>query len=463
MSDIEEQAAEAAEASASDEALTPEVVRAVLDAVEAGDHDRLVALLEPLHEADVADLLEQISRPERKALVALWGKELDGWVLSELEEGVRDEVVAELPDDVLAAAVQELETDDVVYLAEDMDAPQQERILRALDEADRAAVEASLKHGEDLAGRLMQREVVVAPEHWTVGDAIDFMRREEWLPESFYDIVVVDPHMHPIGMVALGRLMGAARKAKLRELMDEDFRTLRVDQSQEDVAYVFNKYHLTSAPVVDADGRLVGVITIDDAMEALEEEAEEDIRRLAGVGDEELSDGVFEIALGRWPWLAVNLGAAILAATVIAQFTEAIRAFVALAVLMPIVASMGGNAGTQALTVTVRAIATRSLGAANVRRFVLREGLVGLCNGLAFAAAIGLIAGLFFQDVRLGAVIAAAMIGNLVVAGFAGALIPIGLEKLGVDPALASGTFVTTTTDVFGFFAFLGLATLMLV
>ena len=439
------------------------MVRAVLDAVEAGDHDRLVALLEPLHEADVADLLEQISRPERKALVALWGKELDGWVLSELEEGVRDEVVAELPDDVLAAAVQELETDDVVYLAEDMDAPQQERILRALDEADRAAVEASLKHGEDLAGRLMQREVVVAPEHWTVGDAIDFMRREEWLPESFYDIVVVDPHMHPIGMVALGRLMGAARKAKLRELMDEDFRTLRVDQSQEDVAYVFNKYHLTSAPVVDADGRLVGVITIDDAMEALEEEAEEDIRRLAGVGDEELSDGVFEIALGRWPWLAVNLGAAILAATVIAQFTEAIRAFVALAVLMPIVASMGGNAGTQALTVTVRAIATRSLGSANVRRFVLREGLVGLCNGLAFAAAIGLIAGLFFQDVRLGAVIAAAMIGNLVVAGFAGALIPIGLEKLGVDPALASGTFVTTTTDVFGFFAFLGLATLLLV
>ena len=223
--------------------------------------------------------------------------------------------------------------------------------------------------------------------------------------------------MHPIGMVALGRLMGAARKAKLRELMDEDFRTLRVDQSQEDVAYVFNKYHLTSAPVVDADGRLVGVITIDDAMEALEEEAEEDIRRLAGVGDEELSDGVFEIALGRWPWLAVNLGAAILAATVISQFTETIRAFVALAVLMPIVASMGGNAGTQALTVTVRAIATRSLGAANVRRFVLREGLVGLCNGLAFAAAIGLIAGLFFQDVRLGAVIAAAMIGNLVGGG----------------------------------------------
>jgi magnesium transporter len=459
MSEPLEQAPDAA----GDEALTPEVVEAVLAAVEAGDHDGLVTLLEPLHEADVADLLEQISRPERRALIALWGVQLDGAVLSELEEGVRDEILAELPDAILAAAVADLETDDVVYLAEDMDEPQQERILRALDEADRAAVEASLKYGEDSAGRLMQREVVVAPEHWTVGDAIDFMRAEEWLPESFYDIVIVNPQMHPVGMVALGRLMGAGRKTRLKELMDEDFRTIRADQSQEDVAYLFNKYHLTSAPVVDADGRLVGVITIDDAMEALEEEAEEDIRRLAGVGDEELSDGPLEIARARLPWLCVNLVAAILAATVISQFTDIIQAFVALAVLMPIVASMGGNAGTQALTVTVRAIATRSLGSANVRRFVLREGLVGLCNGLAFAAAIGLLSGLFFQDVRLGLVIAIAMIGNLVVAGFAGALIPIGLEKLGVDPALASGTFVTTTTDVFGFFAFLGLATLMLV
>ena len=327
---------------------------------------------------------------------------------------------------------------------------------------DRAAVEASLKYDEYTAGRLMQREVVVAPEHWAVGDAIDFMRREDWLPESFYDIVVVDPHMHPIGMVALGRLMGAGRKVRLKELMDEDFRTIRADQGQEDVAYLFNKYHLTTAPVVDADGRLVGVITIDDAMEALEEEAEADIRLLGGVGDEELSDGVFEIVRGRFVWLAINLCSAILAATVISEFTATIQAFVALAVLMPIVASMGGNAGTQALTVTVRALATRSLGSANVRRFVLREGLVGLCNGLAFACAIGLLAGLFFQDARLGTVIGVAMIGNLSVAGFAGALIPIGLEKLGVDPALASGTFVTTTTDVFGFFAFLGLASVML-
>jgi magnesium transporter len=242
--------------------------------------------------------------------------------------------------------VQDLETDDVVYLAEDMEAPQQERILRALDDEDRAAVEQSLLYDEYSAGRLMQREVVVAPEHWTVGNAIDFMRAEEWLPDSFYDLIIVDPRMHPVGLVALGRLMGSARAVPLREIMAEEMRTLKVDQAQEDVAYVFNKYHLISAPVVDPDGRLVGVITIDDAMEVLEEETEEDMRLLAGVGDEELSDGVAEIARGRFMWLTVNLGTAILASAVIAQFTDTIQAIVALAVLMPIVASMGGIASS---------------------------------------------------------------------------------------------------------------------
>jgi magnesium transporter len=444
------------------EGVTPETVEAILAAVEAGDHDGLVALLEPLHEADIADILEQITRAERRALIDLWGVDLYGPVLSELEEGVRDEIVAELPDPILAAAVQDMETDDVVYLAEDMEAPEQERILRALDAADRVAVERSLQYEEDSAGRLMQREVVVAPEHWTVGDAIDFMRAEEWLPESFYDLIIVDPQMHPLGMVSLGRLMGASRPVRLKTLMNEDFRTVKVDDSQADVAYLFNQYHLISCPVTDRDGRLAGVITIDDAMEVLEEETEEDMRRLAGVGDEELSYGVLKVARARFVWLSVNLVAAILAASVIAQFTEAIRAIVALAVLMPIVASMGGNAATQALTVTVRALATRDLGAANRMRFIRREVLVGLCNGAAFAVAIGVLSGVFFQDLRLGLVIATAMVGNMVLAGLAGALVPIALEKAGADPALASGTFVTTTTDVFGFFAFLGLATIML-
>jgi magnesium transporter len=288
------------------------------------------------------------------------------------------------------------------------------------------------------------------------------MRAEEWLPESFYDIVIVSPQMHPVGMVALGRLMGAGRAVKLKELMDEDFRTLRADQPQEDVAYTFNKYHLTTAPVVDADGRLVGVITIDDAMEVLEEETEEDMKLLAGVGDEELSDGVAQIARGRFVWLTVNLGTAILASAVISLFTGTIEAIVALAVLMPIVASMGGNAGTQTLTVAVRALATRSLSAKNIGRFVGREGLVGLINGVGFALMIGVLSWLYFSDPTLGLVIAVAMIGNMVVAAFAGVLIPIALDRVGLDPALASGTFVTTITDVFGFFAFLGLAAVLL-
>ncbi len=344
MTEVEEDADTAATAP---DVLDQGKIDEILESVEAQDHDRLAALLEPLHEADIADLLEQIGRAERRALVVLWGERLDGAVLSELDEGVRDDVLEALSDDVLAAAVQDLDTDDVVYLAEDLDEPQQERLLEALDEPDRVAVERSLQYEDYSAGRLMQREVVVAPEHWAVGDAIDFMRSAEDLPDSFYDLIIVDPQMHPVGMVSLGRLMAAARATSLMSLMTEDFRTFAVDVSQEDVALAFNKYHLISAPVVDADGRLAGVITIDDAMEVLEDEAEEDMRLLAGVGDEELSDGVREIAKARFGWLTVNLVTAILASAVIAMFTDTIEAVVALAVLMPIVASMGGNAGTQ--------------------------------------------------------------------------------------------------------------------
>ena len=452
----------AANLETSGQSLTADVLEQVLASVEAADQVRLTALLEPLHEADIADLLEQITREERRELIELWGVELDGATLSELEEGVRDEIIAELPDHILAAAVQDLESDDVVYLTEDLDEPQQERILRFLDAADRVAVEQSLQYDGYSAGRLMQREVVVAPEHWNVGNAIDFMRAEEYLPESFYDLIIVDPQMHPVGMVSLGRLMGSPRVAELKDLMTEDFRVLKVDQQQDEVAYIFNKYHLISCPVVDADGRLAGVVTIDDAMEVLEDEAEEDMRLLAGVGDEELSDGFLEIAKGRFIWLTVNLGTAILASAVIAIFTDTIEAIVSLAILMPIVASMGGNAGTQSLTVAVRALATRNLTPANMGRFISREGLVGLVNGIAFAALIGVLSWVYFDDRVLGMVIAVAMVGNMVVAAFAGVLIPILLDRAKLDPALASGTFVTTITDVFGFFAFLGLAALLL-
>lgn len=453
---------DAAAVDASGQSLTAELLEQVRASVAAADKAHLTALLEPLHEADVADLLEQITRDERRELIELWGLELDGAMLSELEEGVRDEIIAELPDHILAAAVQDLESDDVVYLTEDLDEPQQERILRFLDAADRVAVEQSLQYDTDSAGRLMQREVVVAPEHWNVGNAIDFMRAEEYLPESFYDLIIVDPQMHPVGMVSLGRIMGSPRATELQELMTEDFRVLKVDQSQDEVAYTFNKYHLISCPVIDADGRLAGVVTIDDAMDVLEDEAEEDMRLLAGVGDEELSDGFLEIAKSRFIWLTVNLGTAILASAVISLFTDTIEAIVSLAILMPIVASMGGNAGTQTLTVAVRALATRSLTPANMGRFVSREGLVGLVNGVAFAVIIGVLSWVYFDDRVLGMVIAVAMVGNMVVAAFAGVLIPILLDKAKLDPALASGTFVTTITDVFGFFAFLGLAAMLL-
>lgn len=443
--------------------LTRRKVEAVLEAVETEDRARLEHLLEPLHAADIADLLEQINRNERRDLIKLWGDGFDGAVLSELDEGVRDEILEELPDAVLKAAVQDLETDDVVDLAEDLDEPQQERLLGALDLVDRLAVERSLATYEEYsAGRLMQREVVLAPEHWTVGEAIDFMRNEEDLPESFYDIIIVNPQFKPIGLVSLGRLMAAPRVARLRDLMSEDFRTFEVDQSQEEVAHDFNKYHLISAPVVDADGRLVGMVTIDDAMGVLEEETEEDFRLLAGVGDEGLNDGVAEIARSRFIWLTINLGTAILASAVISLFTGVIESVVALAVLMPIVASMGGNAGTQTLTVAVRALATRNLTASNMPRVIGREAVVGLINGLGFAVMIGAMSGLYYQDVAIGGVIAIAMVGNMVIAALAGVLVPIGLERVGADPALASGTFVTTITDVFGFFAFLGLAAVFL-
>ncbi|MCL7464971.1 magnesium transporter [Phaeovulum sp. NW3] len=439
------------------------LVDLVLDAVEAGDAARLTELLEPLHAADIADLLEQVGGADRRAFLRLWGRKIDGEILSEIDESIREEVIGALPREVLAEAVRDLDSDDVVDLIEDLQEPQQEAILDALDEADRAAVEQSLTYPEYSAGRLMQREVVTAPEHWTVGEAIDFLRAEDWLPDQFYHVILVDPRMHPVGYVTLGKLLSSRRDVALRTIIEDSFRTISVYQEEADVAYAFNQYHLISAPVVDDDDRLVGVITIDDAMSVLDEEHEEDILRLAGVGEESsLSDTVLETTRQRLPWLFVNLLTAILASGVIALFEGTIEQLVALAVLMPIVASMGGNAGTQTLTVAVRALATKSLTESNVWRVVRREAVVGLLNGAAFAVVMGLVAMVWFGEPHLGLVIAAAMVINLLVAALAGILVPLTLERLGADPALASGTFVTTVTDVVGFFAFLGLAAAVL-
>ncbi len=431
-------------------------------AIATGDADRLHDLFEPLHPADIADLLEQLEGGERHELLMLAGDLIDGEVLSELDEDLRESVIDFLPKEQLAEAVRELESDDVVDLLEDLDEPQQEALLDVLEIGDRVAVEKALSYPEFSAGRLMQREVVAAPEHWTVGDTIDHLRAQDDLPDQFYHVILVDPRFAPVGYVTLGRLMSHARTTPLADLVEDSFRLFEVNQEEGRIAYAFNQYHLISAPVVDDGGRLVGVITIDDAMAVLDEEHEEDVFRLAGVGGESLSNSTLGIVRRRFPWLAVNLATAILASFVISLFEDVLTALVALAVLMPIVASMGGNAATQSMTVAVRALATRDLTGSNALRVIRRESVAGLLNGLIFAVIMGVVGVIWFGSPMIGVVIAVAMVVNLLVAGLAGVLVPLALEKCGVDPALASGTFVTTVTDVVGFFVFLGLASMVL-
>ncbi|MEL6683872.1 MAG: magnesium transporter [Pseudomonadota bacterium] len=442
--------------------ITDRLVSDVLDAVGRGDGAYLSAELDPMHPADVAHLLEQIDARDRRALLVAWPGGLEGEILSELDEELREEVIEQLAPSELVEAVRDLESDDVVDLVEYLDDVQQEAVLDALDASDRVVVEQALTYPEESAGRHMQSELVRAPEHWTVGEAIDYLRSDVVLPDQFYHIILVDPRLKATGYVTLGRVLSHPRDTMLRDITEDTFRTFHVEQDVEEVAQAINHYHMITAPVVDDDDRIVGVITIDDAMMFLEEEAEEDILRLAGVGEGSLSDRVIATTKRRFPWLAVNLVTAIFASLVIALFEETIAGLVALAVLMPIVASMGGNAGTQSLTVAVRAIATRDLTTANVWRVIRREVLVGLINGLIFAVVMGIVGVVWFGSPMLGVVIAVAMVINMVVAGLAGTVIPVLLEKIGIDPALASGAFVTTVTDVVGFFAFLGLAAMWL-
>ena len=434
----------------------------VLSALASGNRVDLTEVLEPLHPADIADIIEQLNTTDRARFIRLYDTEFYGDILSEIDEHIREEVISELNPDVLAEAVRDLESDDVVDIVEDLEEEQKETILDALEEGDRVAVQSLLSYPEQSAGRLMQREVVMAPEHWSVGMAIDFLRNDANLPEQFYHIVLVDPRLHPVGNVSLGKLMSSKRSVLLKEIIEDVFQVIPADQDEADVAYAFNQYHLISAPVVDMENRVVGVITIDDAMVVLDEELEEDIMLLAGVGDSSVSDTIIETVRGRLPWLAVNLATAILASIVIAQFEATIAQFVALAILMPIIASMGGNAATQSLTVAVRAIATKDISSTNIGRVIRREVGVGILTGLIFAVSMGLIGVFWFGTAMLGVVIAISMLINLVVANLAGTTIPVILEKLGIDPALASGAFVTTVTDVVGFFAFLSIAGILL-
>jgi magnesium transporter len=443
--------------------LTQDFVDDVSAAVAAGDAALVADLVGPLHYSQAANLIEGLDRDDRRRLIDLAGELLDAEFLTELDDTVRVEAIDALGKEQFANVLTELDTDDAVDLIEDLDAHEQREILEAIPAEDRALVEDGLSYPEDSAGRMMEREVVAIPSYWTVGETIDYMRETDDLPDDFYDIFVVDGDDRPIGTLPLNRVMRTKRSVIAHEIMDSEYmRTIPVDLDQEEVAYLFRELDLVSAPVVDGEGRLIGTITIDDIVDVIDEEAEEDILRLGGVTGIDVYQAVIDTTRARFSWLFVNLLTAILASVVIAFFEATIEQLVALAVLMPIVASMGGNAGTQTLTIAVRALAMRELTPLNQFGFIGKELAVGFINGILFAVLIATIAGLWFGSAGLGLVIAMAMVINLAVAGLTGTLVPLALVRWGIDPAIASSVFVTTVTDVVGFLSFLGLAALFL-
>ncbi len=415
-------------------------------------------LVSTLHESELGDLIVSLLPDQRHALVRLLGDDFDFAALTEVDDAIRLDIVESLPNDKIAEALGELDSDDAVYILEDMDEEDQKEILAKLPFTERVRFRRSLEYPENTAGRRMQTEFVAVPPFWSVGQTIDYMREEDDLPDSFAQIFVIDPTFRLLGAVDLDRILRSRRETRIEDIMHDTSRPVPATMDQEEVAQMMGQYDLLSAAVVDENDRLVGVLTIDDVVDVIQEEAEEDIKRLGGVGDEELSDDVISTVRSRFPWLMVNLLTAVIASLVIGIFDGTIEQMVALAILMPIVASMGGNAGTQTLTVTVRALATRDIDIHNAGRVIRREAMVGILNGMIFAVVVALLAYVWFGSQQLGLVIGMAMIVNMIAAGLAGILLPLLLDRLGVDPAIASSVFVTTVTDVIGFFAFLGLA-----
>ena len=441
--------------------LRAEFVEIVAKAIETVDTAFLKEIVGELHEADLGDLVSALQPHDRVSLIELTGDDFDFSALNEVDDSVREELLEELEPATVAEGVRELDSDDAVELLEGMDEEDQDEILDKLPPSERVALERSLDYPENSAGRRMQTDFISVPPDWNVGQAIDYMRETPDLPDRFYEIYAVDQWQRWQGAVSLDALLRSRRPIPLADLIDEDRRRVSVNDDQEEVARLFGKYNLVAAPVVDIDNRLVGVITIDDVVDVIEEEADEDLKALGGVtSDEELSDNFWSIAKGRFNWLIINLATAFLASSVLGLFEGQLEQMVALAVLAPIVASQGGNAATQTMTVAVRALATRQLNQNNASRIVIREGLVGLMNGLAFAVITGVAAVAWFKIPALGVVIGLAMLVNMIAGALGGILIPMVLEKVKADPAVASGTFVTTVTDVVGFFSFLGIATL---
>ncbi|PCI51321.1 MAG: magnesium transporter, partial [Alphaproteobacteria bacterium] len=399
--------------------VTVELIEEVSHALRQNDSDQLDYLLRPLHSADIASIFEQLREDERNELIAYFGPQLDPEVLTELEDTALDQVIRKMDDDHVVEAISQLESDDAVDILEDIDLEDRNRIIAAMPDEERLAVEEGLSYPEDSAGRMVQKNVITVPGVWTAGQVIEFLRSEEELPPEFYEIFIVDPLHHPIGMVSLSRLIRTRETVPVSEIMDTDPKVVPVDIDQEEVAHMFRQYDLTSMGVVDEDGRLLGMITVDDVVDVIDEEAEEDILRMAGVQETDITESIFEASKNRIVWLLVNLATAILASTVIVMFEGTIEQMVALAVLMPIVASMGGNAGTQTMTVTVRSLATKDLTPSNVRRVIGKEFAIAVLNGAVLAIIIGLLSFAYFESLLLGGVIATAMVINMVMAGLA--------------------------------------------
>ena len=443
--------------------LTPKVETAINHAVMNGEKRRARILMAPLHPADQADLIERLPMDVAANLVRMLGDDLDAETLTHLNEQTRDEIVDVMGMAALARQLPDLPTDDTLNIVEELEQDERADVLAALPAEDRVLVEEGLSFPEDSAGRLMQREVVTVPSFWTVGQTIDFLRNQDHDAGDFYLIFVIDPARHVLGEVRLSTLLCTQRPRRMSEIMEADFRLIPVSMDQEEVASLFRHYGMVCAGVVDEDDRLVGMVTIDDVIDVIDEEAEEDLMALAGVGEASLRSSLRETMQGRTGWLAINLITAVIASMVIGLFDATIEQLVALAVLMPIVASMGGNAGTQTVTVAVRAIALRQLDNMAAWSFVRRELLVSILNGFIFAGLASALSFLWFDDVDIAIVMAVAMFANLIVAGLSGTIVPLGLLRLGVDPAVASSVFITTITDVVGFFVFLGLAALYLI
>jgi magnesium transporter len=465
MTDTENAAVESPERPIRDEdgAIDSRLVEQVSQALRLSDLTTLRAVVADMHEADLGALLEALDAEERTRLISLLGRDFDFTALTEVDDAVREEILETLSAETVAEGVRDLDTDDAVYILEDLDEADKQEVLDRLTPAERIVLQQGLDYPEGSAGRRMQSEILAVPAFWTVGQTIDHLRQTEDLPERFFEILVADPAHHFVGSVPLDRLLRTRRPVEIATLVEEDSRVVKATDDIEDVARLFQRYNLIAVPVIDEASRLVGVITVDDIVDVIEEAADDDVKQLGGVNaDEELSDPVRQIARSRFSWLFVNLFTSFLAAAVMSLFEAQLSQVVALAILAPVVASQGGNAATQTMTVAVRALATQQLGGWNLRRFFTREMIVGLINGVGFALITGLVAALWFGSQGLGVVIAIAMVVNLLAAAMAGVLIPVLLDRYAIDPAVASGTFVTTVTDVVGFFSFLGIAAIWL-